>query len=95
MNEFLRILSPSLKIDVLQHIFISAFKRHDIFMEYEEIIYLFIKDINPNLRAPDDVIISQGENDKFFYFIAEGQVRVTLKDHRCKPATNVKRSLLN
>jgi len=57
MSLFLEMLSPSLKSLVMQHIFINAFKRNSVFQDSMDIIDLFIKDIIPYLRKPDDIII--------------------------------------
>jgi hypothetical protein len=82
MSLFLELLSPTLKSKVMHHIFCNAFKRNTVFNDHKEIIALFIKDVIPNLRKPDDIIIEQGGEAFHFYFIAEGQCSVSLMDYK-------------
>lgn len=82
MNQFCDMLPPSLKSLVMQHIFINAFKRNDIFQADHDLIDTFIKDIIPYLMKPDDIIVEQGEEGHHFYFIADGQCSVSYKDQK-------------
>ena len=93
MCLFLEMLSPTLKNVVMQHIFINAFKRNMVFENCPDIIDLFIKDIIPYLRKPDDIIIEQGQEAFHFYFIAEGQCEVSLIDYINNCAQNMYKEL--
>ena len=60
MNTFVEMLSPSLKNLVMQHIFINAFNRNELFKQEKELVDSLIKDIIPYLKKPDDIIVEQG-----------------------------------
>tara|TARA_B110000285_G_scaffold201388_1_gene236005 strand:+ start:1498 stop:1668 length:171 start_codon:yes stop_codon:yes gene_type:complete len=56
----------------MQHIFINAFNRNDLFKQEKELVDSLIKDIIPYLKKPDDIIVEQGMEAYHFFFIAEG-----------------------
>ena len=77
----------------MNQIFINSFKRNIILNNNKDIIDLFIKDIIPYLRKPDDIIIEQGCEAFHFYFIAEGQCEVSLIDYKNQRAVYINQEL--
>ena len=57
MNNFVETLSPTLKTAVMRHVFINAFNINPIFENDRPLVDYLIKDIIPNVRVPDEVII--------------------------------------
>lgn len=80
MNQFIEMLSPGLKNQVVNHIFMYAFDKSTLLKEHPDIIQIFLKEIMPHLRKPDDIVIEQGTVAEDFYFIAEGQCQVIITD---------------
>ena len=75
-------LSPSLKTMVMQHVFLNAFCKNPIFENDRSLIDFLIKDIIPHLRCPDDFIVKQDDDAAHFYYIVEGQCKVSIIDHK-------------
>lgn len=72
LNIFLRMLTPSLKLKVTEHIFIEAISNNPVFQEEKEAISLFINSMSLLLFYPEQEIIKQGDQGAKFYFIAQG-----------------------
>ena len=79
-DNFLRMLSPSLRIEVAKHIFHSALLSNDIFEGKIEIIDYIIHDLNTVLFFPENEIWRQGSTGKELYFLAKGEVDVFVMD---------------
>ena len=73
LNNFLRMLSPSLKLKVTQHIFHEALNSNPVFEGEIEAIDLFIKSMSLLLFYPEQEIIKQGDTGSKLYFIAQGE----------------------
>ncbi|CAI2376015.1 unnamed protein product [Moneuplotes crassus] len=85
LNLFLRMLTPSLKLKVTQHIFIEAISSNPVFHGEEEAIEIMIKSMNLLLFYPEQEIVKQGEPGYKFYFIAQGQCDVFINDAYSSP----------
>jgi len=57
MNEFVEMLSPSLKRLVMKHVFLAGFNKNPVFQNDRSLIDYLIKDIIPHLRRPDESIV--------------------------------------
>lgn len=71
-NDFIEMLSPSLRKKVMDFIFISAFKLNDVFKDEMKVVNKIISGITPFMQRPDDVVIWIDSEPDYFYFIAEG-----------------------
>ena len=60
LDQFLGIISPSLKLQVTQHIFLNAIESNPIFQGNQDIIDFLINDLLAWLYLPEDVIMCQG-----------------------------------
>ena len=81
MNKFIEMLSPSLKNEVLEYIFIAAFELNDAFKGDHKNIKALIQGILPCMQRPDDIVVEQGDSSTHFFFIADGTCQVTFLDH--------------
>ena len=81
MNKFIEILSPTLKNEVLEYIFIAAFEVNPAFKGNRKNLITLIQGILPFMQRPDDIIVEQGDESKNFYFIADGTCQVSFLDH--------------
>ena len=81
LDQFLSIISPSLRLQVTQHIFSNAIESNPIFMGNTEIVDFLINDVQTLLYLPEDAIITQGQFGTNFLFIAKGDCEVWVKDH--------------
>ena len=73
LDKFLGMLSPSLKQEVDRQMFYEAISLNSVFRKHECIIFAIIKDMKTILSLPEEIIISQGDNSQYFYFLARGQ----------------------
>ena len=69
-DEFLNILSPSLKYEVTRHIFMKCILKNDIFEGQTEIIDIILHDLKTMLYFPEDEICRQGTEGKVILHIA-------------------------
>jgi hypothetical protein len=58
LEEFLKIISPSLKLQVTQQIFENAIRRSPIFAQKNEVIEFMVSHIYLMLSLPEENIIS-------------------------------------
>lgn len=80
LNIFIRMLSPSLKLKVTEHIFEDALYSNRVFHKEDQAIELFIKSMSLLLFYPDQEICKQGEVGTKLYFIARGECDVFIND---------------
>lgn len=74
MENFLKIISPSLRLEVTRHIFSMIVDQNPIFGKNEELIDYLVKFLTTCLYLPEDSIITQGETADNLYFLARGEV---------------------
>ncbi|CAI2366862.1 unnamed protein product [Moneuplotes crassus] len=79
-DDFLQLLSPSLKSEVTKHIFQECIIGNPIFEEKVEIIEIVLYDLTTLLFLPEDEICRQGSAGSKFYFLAKGDCQVFIKD---------------
>ena len=72
-DNFLKLLSPSLKREVTKHIFQESIACNPIFEDRTEIIDLILYDLTAVLFLPEDNICRQGTVGTEFYFLAKGE----------------------
>lgn len=81
LEAFLEILSPSVKIRVTNHIFGQAILQNEIFCDKKHIVEGVIDYVQPRLIFPEDQIVMMGARDKLIYFIAHGELEVSVQTH--------------
>ncbi|CAI2361263.1 unnamed protein product [Moneuplotes crassus] len=79
-DNFLNILSPSLRIEVTKHIFHESLLSMEVFDKNEDVINLIIHDLHTVLYFPENEICRQGSYGKELYFLAKGEVDVFVRD---------------
>lgn len=80
LTLFLKMLSPSLKLKVTEHIFEEALYCNPIFTGQDQAIELFIKSMSLLLFYPEQEIFKQGDIGDKLYFIARGECDVFIND---------------
>ena len=60
LDQFLNMISPSLRLLVTQHIFLNAISKNAIFRDNPELIRFVVHNIITLLYLPEDDIIRQG-----------------------------------
>ena len=84
LDNFMQMISPSLRNRVTKHIFINAISNNPILSGSQEVIDFLINDVGTLLFLPEDKIFSQGEHGDSIYLIAQGDCSVWVFDHmRC------------
>jgi CRP-like cAMP-binding protein len=81
LKAFLDIISPSLRSEVVQHIFRKSLKNNAIFNYDVNLIDFLTKKLETSIHLPEDEIVTQGQDDKRLFFIAKGELVVLVKDH--------------
>ena len=69
-------ISPSLKIQVIKHIFLAVIERNPLFEGHEESIEFLVSHLEARLPIPEETIISQGDPCDGLYIIAKGDFTV-------------------
>lgn len=81
MEEFLKILSPSMRLKVTNQIFELAILKNAIFCDKMDVVEYIIDFIQPKFFFPEDRIITMGQRGKLIYFIANGDCEVSVTNH--------------
>ena len=83
MEKFLKLLSPSLKGQVLFHLYKSVIRKIEIFDNCSDIELRYIViNMKTVIFLPLDMVIRQGESGDNLYFISRGSVDVFLKSEK-------------
>lgn len=80
MDAFLKLISPSLRLEVTKHIFSTIVMKNSLFKENDDLIDYLVRYLNTFLYLPEDVIIKQGDKPDNLYFLARGEVMVYIYD---------------
>ena len=80
MEDFMLMLSPSLKLEVTRQIFDDCFLENKVFEKKVEILEFILQDIVMNRFLPEDTICCQGDVGESAYFIATGSLHVYVYD---------------
>jgi hypothetical protein len=64
LDSFLKILSPSLKIEVTRHIFLKSILSNEVFEGKMDIVDLILHELTTSLFFPEDEICTQGRPGK-------------------------------
>jgi CRP-like cAMP-binding protein len=80
MDAFLKMISPSLRLEVTKHIFSMIVIKNPLFENNEDLIDYLVRYLNTLLYLPEDIIIKQGETPDNLYFLARGEVMVYIYD---------------
>ena len=81
LKSFLNVISPSLREEVIQHIFAEALKSNPIFNFDYSLIMFLTKKLTTQIHMPEDEIITQGEDGEHFYIISKGKCSVQVRDY--------------
>jgi hypothetical protein len=73
LTTFLDMISPSLKEEVIKHIFAETLKNNAILKDNEDLIYFLTKKLKTEIHMPEDEIITQGQKGTRLYFMARGE----------------------
>ena len=73
LKRFLDMISPSLREEVIQHIFAETLKNNPIINFDPSLISFLTKKLETRIHMPEDEIITQGEVGQYLYFIAKGE----------------------
>ena len=73
LDEFLVMLSPSLKQKVITYIFYDTILKNIVFKEKHDAVKTLLPDLTIKLFLPEDKIIRQAEDPGSMYFIAKGE----------------------
>ena len=81
MEEFLKILSPSMRIRVTNCIFSKAILQNPIFDGKLDVVDFIVNYIKPKLSFPEDPIIRMGQAGDCIYFLAGGECLLSITNH--------------
>ena len=93
LKAFLEVISPSLKEEVIQHIFKEPLSENPIFNFDDQLIVKFTKRLEIQVNSPEDVVINQGDKGEHLYIISKGEFIVSVQGHdSSSEVTNVIKS---
>ena len=81
LKSFLEVISPSLKEEVIQHIFKESLSENPIFNFDDQLIVKFTKRLEIQVNSPEDVVINQGDKGEHLYIISKGEFIVSVQGH--------------
>jgi CRP-like cAMP-binding protein len=80
MDSFLKLISPSLRLEVTKHIFSMIVVKNSLFKENDDLVDYLVRYLNTLLYLPEDVIIKQGDKADNLYFLARGEIVIYIYD---------------
>ena len=80
MDSFLKMLSPSLRLEVTSYIFSLVVCKNPLFSDSEDLVEYIVKHLNTLLFLPEDEVIKQGDESEDLYFLARGELTVFVAD---------------
>lgn len=80
MNDFINMISPSLRDAVKKHIFRNSTKANQIFNKNEDYFYFLLDDVRTHLVTPEEIVVSQGSPGDTLYLISMGHCSVQVKN---------------
>ena len=80
LDEFLNMLSPSLKQRVLGHVFKDSIMINPVFRNSSDVADTILNHLTIKLFMPEEVIVRQFEHPDSMYFISNGQCDVYVTD---------------
>ena len=82
LDNFMQMISPSLRNKVTKYIFMDAVSANPIFQQGGlDLIDFIINDVTTLLFLPEDNIIRQGQHGDTLFLVAKGDCTVWVKDH--------------
>jgi CRP-like cAMP-binding protein len=81
LNDFLSMISPSIRNKVTKHIFLDAISSNPIFSSSEELTNFLVSDVKIYLFMPEDYIITQGQKGENLFMLAKGNCTVWVRDY--------------
>lgn len=82
LDEFLKMLSPSLRQKVITSIFHDVINQNKVFYKQNAMITSILQGIDVKLFLPEDVIIQQNEYAYNMYFLSRGEWIVSVITHK-------------
>ena len=81
LKSFFSVISPSLKEQVVQHIFEEPLNSNSIFNYDDKLVKKLTKQMEVQVNSPEDVVIEQGTVGDSLFVISKGEFVVLVKDH--------------
>lgn len=75
-------VSPSLKIKILRHVFFNVMNDNPVFLEEPELLMEMTSKLDTQIYLPETFPITQGETADKFYLIAKGELTIWIQDLR-------------
>jgi hypothetical protein len=82
LKTFLSLISPSLREEVIRSIFAKTLNYNPLFKANDDLIHYVTTKLITKNHLPEDTIIRQGEDGEALYFIAKGECKVYVRDHK-------------
>lgn len=80
MDSFLKLISPSLRLEVTKHIFSMIVVKNNLFKNNEDLVDYLVRYLNTLLYLPEDIIIKQGDKADYLHFLARGEAIISILD---------------
>lgn len=80
LEDFLNLISPSLREKVIKHIFSECIKENDIFKDNEVLIDNLTRKLYTKTYVPEELIVNQGDEGDNIYFIGQGGCHVMIRN---------------
>ena len=80
MDSFLKMISPSLRLEVTSYIFSLIVCKNPLFADNVDLVEYIVKHLTTLLFLPEDEVIRQGDASDHLYFLARGELTVFVTD---------------
>jgi CRP-like cAMP-binding protein len=92
LEKFLLMLSPSLKLEVIVHIFAKLMKKKLLAHQSkaDQTIRFLVMKLVTVLSVPEDIFFRQDDESNDMYFIAKGECTVNVRDYKKREHKNFK-----
>ena len=84
LEKFFKMISPSLKVEVIKHIFSKVLAKSDIFSEDKDLIKYTTDRLETEIHLPDKYVVVQGQVSNGLYFISNGILEIRVKNENGK-----------
>ena len=81
MQEFLFMISPSLRMEVVKHMFLTIVENNK-YLFNKELIEFISRYLQVEIYMPEAQIVSEGDAGDTLYFLSKGECEVLIKDER-------------
>ncbi len=81
MQEFLFMISPSLRMEVVKHMFLTVVDTNK-YLFSKELVEFISRYLRVQIFMPEAQVVSEGDSGDTLFFLSKGECEVLIKDER-------------